>query len=86
MISCSELCHFLSSGIAHIVNGILMFLLIERHLERQYGEHLAHITFDAFNTPLLPGPYLRRNIIVDRYQRILFQELGYIEIKAWIID
>ena len=85
MIFRSELPYFLSSRVAYIVNRITVFLFEERHLERQDRKEFGDITFDAADPPLLPCPYLRRNIIIGRNIGVLFQELSYLEIKSRII-
>ena len=85
LISGTEFIHLLRSRITYIMYRIVMFFLIERHLERQDREHLGNVSPNATDSPFLPSPYLRRNIIISRDIRLLFQELSNIEIKAGII-
>ena len=84
-ISSPEFPHLLSRRIAHIMDGIMMLLLIEGHLERQDGEHLGNVALDASDTPFLPGPNLGRDIVISGDIRLLFQELSDIQVEAGII-
>ena len=43
----------------------MMFLFKEVHLERQDGEQLVNVAFDAAYAPFFPCPYLGRDIIED---------------------
>ena len=81
----AKLHDFLGCRIADIVDGILV-LLIERHLEGEDGEEFLDVTANGLDAPLLPGPYLRRDIVIDRYLRVLVDVAGYVEIEARIID
>ena len=85
MIIRSELIHFLCRRIAYIMNRILVFFLKEINLKRQDGKEFGYIPLDTADTPFLPCPYLRRYIIVSRYQSVLFQKLSNIQIKTRII-
>ena len=51
--------NLLRCRVADIMDGEMMLLLIERHLERKDGEHLRDIALDPFDAPLFPRPYLR---------------------------
>ena len=81
----AKLHHFLGCGIADIVDGILV-LLIERHLEGEDGEEFLDVAADGLDAPLLPGPYLRRDIVIDRYLRVLVDVAGYVEVETRIVD
>ena len=85
MIIRSELIHLLCRRIAYIMNRILVFFLKEINLKRQDGKEFGYIPLDTADTPFLPCPYLRRYIIVSRYQSVLFQKLSNIQIKTRII-
>ena len=85
MITRPELPYFLSRRITYIVNRITVLLFEERHLEWQDREEFSDITLNAADPPLLPCPYLRRNVIIGRDIGVLFQELSYLEIKSRII-
>lgn len=60
----------------------VMLLLEEGHLKRQYREQLVDIAFDVLDAPLLPRPYLGRDVIVDGYLRMRMDILGYVEIES----
>ena len=64
----------------------MMLLLKERHLKRQDREHLVDIALYILYTPLLPGPNLRRYVVIDWYVGLGMNILGNIEIKARIVD
>ena len=80
-----ELPDFLSSGVTHIVDGIVMLALKEIHLEGQYGEQLVDVALDVLDAILFPSPYLGGYIVVDRTYPLGFHILGNIKIEAWIV-
>ena len=77
---------FLCCWITDIMDGIMMFLLVEVHLERQDGEHLIHIPLDILDTVFLPCPYLWRDVIVNRYLRVRLDKFRYLQVKSRIVD
>ena len=85
-VGCPEVAHLVGSGVAHIVDGVMMALLKERHLEGEDGEELGNIALDVADAPLLPRPYLGRDVVEHRDAGVAVQILGDIEIEAWIID
>ena len=63
-----------------------MMLVFEKlHLERQNGKQFIHIPLDILDTVFFPRPYLRRNIIVNRYLCLCMDKLGNIKIESRII-
>ena len=68
------------------MDGVVVLLLKERHLERQYGEHLVNVALDVLYAPLLPGPYLRRDIVVDGNVGLGMHVFGNVEVEARIVD
>ena len=86
MVTGQERADLFRRGVAHIMNGEMMFLLIKRHLERQDGEHLVDIALDRLDAPLFPGPYLRRDIIIDGDGGLGVHELRDAEVEARIVD
>ena len=76
--------HCIYTRITHIMNRVLMSGK-KLNLKRQDGKQFVHIPLDIFNPILFPSPYFRRNIIVDRYFRLLLYKLGYFQVKAGII-
>ena len=85
MILRPELIHLFCCRITHIVDRITMLLLEERHLKRQDGEEFGDISLDATDSPFLPRPDFRRDVIICRDISLLFQELSDIQIKSRII-
>ena len=81
-----ETVHLLLRRIAHVVNRVMVLALEEAHLEGQNREELIHIAANVLDAILLPGPYLRRNIVVDRTQPLLLHILGDVEIEARIVN
>ena len=77
--------YFIFRGIAHIVDGIMVFLLEEGHLERQDREEFIHITTDLFDAVLLPCPYFRRDIVINRTKSLRFHIFGDAEVEARVI-
>ena len=71
--------------VADVVDGIMVFLLEELHLERQDREELVDIALDVFNAILLPRPDLRRYIIIDWDICLRFYIFCNIKIEAWIV-
>ena len=63
-----------------------MLLFEELNLERQDGEELVHIALDILDAILLPSPYLGRDVIIDRTDTIGLYILGYLQVKARIVD
>ena len=51
-----ERSHLVGRGITYIMDGVMMLLLEEIHLERQDREELIDIAFDILNTILFPSP------------------------------
>ena len=92
MIRVAETGYLFSGGVAYIVDGVMVFLLVEVLLERQYGEEFVDITLDGVYAPFLPSPYLRRDVIEDFGRRLqggcqlLLDVLGNLEIEARIVD
>lgn len=68
------------------MNRVVVLLLEERHLERQYREQLVDVVLYLLDAILLPRPYLRRDIVVDRYLGMLVYELRNLEVEARIVD
>ena len=85
MIFRPKLIHLFCRRITYIMDRITVLFLEERHLERQDGEKFGDITLDTADSPFLPRPDFRRNIIVCRNISLLFQELSDIQIKSRII-
>ena len=63
-----------------------MAALIEIGLEGQYAEHLRHIALYVLDAILLPSPYFRRNIIINRQSQLCPHILGNAEVEARIVD
>lgn len=82
----AELAHLLCRWISYVMYRVMVLLLEEGHLERQYREQLVDIALDALDAPLLPRPYLGRDVIVDGYLRMRMDIFGYVEIESWIVD
>ena len=68
------------------MDGIMMLFLIEVDFERKDGEHLIDIPFDSPYAPLLPCPYLRRDIVIDPDISLGVEELRYVEVESGIVD
>ena len=71
--------------ITHIVHRVVK-ASEKLHFERQNTEHTVHIATEILDTILLPSPYLRRDIIVDRHPQLLLYIFGYLQIESRIID
>ena len=67
------------------MHRILVFLE-KIDLERQDRKQFIYIALDIFDAIFLPSPNLRRNIIADRYLRMLFDIFGYLQVKSRIIN
>ena len=80
-----KLPHFIRRGITHIMNGIVMLLLEEIHLEGQDGEELVNIATDVLDAVLLPSPDLWRDVIIDGNVCPRFYILCNLQIEAGII-
>ena len=80
-----KLRHLLHRGIAHVMDGVFMLILIERHLERQDGEHLPHVSLDGFHAPFFPSPYLGGDIVINGDAGMLLRVLRDTEVEAGII-
>ena len=63
-----------------------MLFLEEIHLEGEDGEELIDIALDVLNAIFLPGPNLRRNIVIDRNICLHFYIFSNLQVEAWIID
>ena len=72
-------------GVAHIMDGVMVLLLKERNLEGKDREQLIHIAANLFDAVFLPGPDLRRDIIIHRTDALCLHIFGDAEVKAWII-
>ena len=81
-----KITHLISSWIAYIMNGVMVFLFEKRHLERKNGKKFVNVTLNVFDTILFPSPDLWRNIIIDRNICLGFYIFCYLQIEAWIID
>jgi hypothetical protein len=64
----------------------MMFLLKEIHFKRKYREKGVNIPSDILDAVLLPCPYLRGDIVKDRYLGLLLDELGNLQVEARIVD
>ena len=60
-----ELGNLRLGGIANVVDGVVMLLLEELHFEGEDGEQLVDVALDVLDAILLPGPYLRGDVVVD---------------------
>ena len=58
-LSSKKLPHLLCRRVADIMDGEMVFLFKEVHLERQDGEEFVDIALDVLDAVLLPRPYLR---------------------------
>ena len=85
-IDMAEVVYLFGCRVADIIYSVMVLLLIERHFERQDGEHLFYIPLDGLDAPLLPCPYLRRDVIVDGNVRVLLYKLCNAEVEARIVD
>ena len=86
MIAIEEGHHLIGGGVAHIMDGIMVLLLKETHLERQDGEQMVYIALDVLDAVLLPRPNLRRDVVEHLGQPVLVHELGDVEIEARVVD
>ena len=77
--------HFVHRGVAHIVDGIVVFTLEELHFERQDAEQLVHIAPDGVDTVLLPCPYLGSDVVIDGDPRVRLHVAGNLEVEAGIV-
>ena len=77
------------------MDGIVVFLFEEFHLERKNGKEFVDIALDILDAVFLPRPNLWGDIIVDSGRREegggrsvaqAVNVLGNIKIEAWIID
>ena len=84
-MSCLIGCHLIHGRVSYIVNGVLMLSFEEFHFKRKNGEKLIYISFYILDTVFFPRPYLRRNIIVNRYLCLCMDKLGNIKIESRII-
>ena len=55
--------YFIGSGVAYVMDGIMVLLLEEINLEREDGEKFIDIATDVLDAVLLPRPDLRRNVV-----------------------
>ena len=85
MITFLEVQNLFYRWVTYVMNGIMMFLLIERDLERKDGKHLVNISLNPFDAPFFPCPYLRRDVIINGNVRVGMNILGNIEIESRII-
>ena len=59
-VVCSlELSYLLRSRVAYVMDGVVVLLFEERHLERQNREKLVDVALNLLDAILLPCPYLR---------------------------
>ena len=79
-----EIVHFIETRIAHIVHPVAV-AAVEIHLEGQDAVEMVHIGLDEADAPFLPGPNLRRDVVVDGNVGVLFDPLGNLEIEARIV-
>ena len=84
-MSCLIGCHLIHRRVSYIVNGVLMLSFEEFHFKRKNGEKLIYISFYILDTVFFPRPYLRRNIIVNRYLCLCVDKFGNIQIESRII-
>ena len=52
------LADFIGRGIAHIMDRVVVFLLIERNLEGQDRVELVDVALDTLDAVFFPSPYL----------------------------
>ena len=76
--------HLVCRRVAHVVHRVVV-LLVERDLEGQDAEHGIHIALDVLDAPLLPCPYLRRDVVIDGDVAVLLQEACYLQVEAGIV-
>ena len=82
----TEIINLLGSRITNVMYFVIMFLLIERNFKRKNREHFFYITFDSFDTPFLPCPYLWRDIVIDWNIGILLYKLCNAKIESRIVN
>ena len=69
------------SGISHVVDRVVVFLLEEVYLEGQYAEQLVDVALDVLDAVLLPRPNLRSNVVID-LRTLAFEEFRYLEMSS----
>ena len=84
-MSCLIGCHLIHRRVSYIVNGVLMLSFEELYFKRKNGEKFVYISFYILDAILFPGPYLRRNIIINRDLCLCMDKLGYIQIESRIV-
>lgn len=78
--------HLLHGGVAHVVDGIVVFLFEEGYLKGQDAEELVDIALDAADAPLLPRPYFRRDVVEHLGQLVAVHIFRNAEVEAGIVD
>ena len=80
--------HFIERGITHICHLMEMVTtMVVIDLERKDAEEIISVATQGTNTPFLPSPNLRRNVIKNRSSRQMLPDIfSHRKIEAWIVD
>ena len=52
-------------GVAHIVDGVVVLVLVETDLEGQDGVEMVYVALDVLDAMFLPCPYLGGDVIMN---------------------
>ena len=79
------LVYFFGGGVAYVVYGVVVFVLIEGYFKGEYGEHFIDVAAYVPDAMLFPCPYLGGYVVVDGGDGVLLDEAGYFEVEAGVV-
>lgn len=79
-------CDFVDSGVANIVDRVVVFTFEEVYLKRQDGEERVNVAPDVLYTVFFPSPYLRRNVVEYGNAHVLTDKTGNLQVEPRVVN